>query len=67
MATMRSENWVHPNPPIPAEERKRNKLLRLSPVTLSQIERCAEHLETSQAQVVERAMAAMAKKIKLPS
>lgn len=64
---MRSEKWVHPNPPKPEAERKRNKLLRLSPVALDQIERAAERLGTSQAQVVEKAMAALAAKIKLTS
>lgn len=63
---MRNENWVHPNPPKPEAERKRNKLLRLSPVTLGQIEALAEQIGTSQAQAVERAVADLARKLKLP-
>ena len=50
-----------PNPPKPPEERKRNKMMRLSPVTLAQIETAAKALGMTQTAVVEEAVAAFCK------
>ena len=43
-------------PPMPVEQRKRNKTLRLAPETHRQLEALSVTLETTETEIVERAI-----------